>query len=126
VKAPLWERYADQQAIRYTLNMKHPLVEALLGGLDDEATGRARLLLEAIPASLPVEMIYSDYSTAPRAVEPAVLEDAEVEQRLVALKAALFGGDPGDAAGFRDVLASIRLFDQHMDHVDGFVAREFK
>ena len=126
VKAPLWERYADQQAIRYALNMKHPLVEALLCGLDDGAAGRARLLLEAIPASLPVEMIYSDYSTAPRAVEPAALDDAEVEQRLVALKAALFGADPGDAAGFRDVLASIRLFDQHMDQVDGFVAREFK
>lgn len=126
VKAPLWERYADQQAIRYSLNLKHPLVEALLSGLDNTSIDRAKLLLEAIPASLPVEMIYSDYSIAPRSVGSPTLDDYEIEARLNALKAALFGGDAGDGAGFRDVLASIRVFDQHTDQVEAFIAREFE
>lgn len=125
VSAPLWERYADQGGIRYMLNEEHPLVRSLITGLDDTSARKAKLLLEAIPASLPIEMIYSDYSTSPRSFGQTTLAVTEVDGRLRALKAALFGDGAGDAAIFREVLRSTRIFESHMAQADAFIEREF-
>ena len=35
IKAPVWERYADQGKIRYSLNRKHPLVQLLDSKLEE-------------------------------------------------------------------------------------------
>jgi hypothetical protein len=125
VAAPLWERYADQSGIRYALNLEHPLIEALEDDLDPASTGKVDLLLEAIAASLPVEMIYYDYATSPRSVTASGLDEAELDGRLAALKDALFGDQPGDALSFREVLKSTRLFERHMAAAEKFIAREF-
>lgn len=122
--APMWERYADQGGIRYSLNTAHPLVVALKGTLDDAAEERLSLLLDAVPASLPIEMIYSDYATSPRQVSRPTFTDDEIRNRLKALKTALFGDDAVDAAGFREVVRSTRLFDGHMEAAERFIAEE--
>lgn len=122
--APMWERYADQGGIRYSLNTAHPLVVALKGSLDEAATKQLSLLLDAVPASLPIEMIYSDYATSPRQISRPTFTEDEIRDRLKALKTALFGDDVVDAAGFREVVRSTRLFDRHMEAAERFIAEE--
>lgn len=124
VSAPLWERYADQTGIRYSLNLSHPLVQRLRDRLDGEGIRHLDLLLEATSASLPVEMVYSDYSTNPREVsQMPSMED--VRDRLYDLKRALWGNLPGSAEVFRDIVRSIRLFDDYREIVEEYIHEEF-
>jgi len=124
VTAPLWERYSDQTGIRYATNGAHPLVQRLRQRLDREGARHLDLLLEATSASLPIEMIYSDYSTSPREVNqiPSI---QEVKDSLHDLKIALWGDAPGDETAFRDIVRSTRLFNEHNDIVEEYINGEF-
>ena len=84
-----------------------------------------QLLIEAIGSALPVEMIYSDYSTAPRQVDQSPVGADQIEGRLAALKALLFGDQPGDAESFREVVRSTRIFENHTAKAERFIAEEF-
>lgn len=125
VRAPLWERYADQGCIRYALNSDHPLVQKLESRLDDDGLRTLKVLIESISASLPAEMIYSDFSTHPREVRQTSLERKDVDERLLALKSILFGNGNVDVDVFREVMQSTRLFVEHKTIVDQFIAKEF-
>lgn len=124
VAAPVWERYADQGGIRYSLNGSHPLVRRLAGRLDPEGVQNLNILLESISASLPVEMIYSDYSMHPREVSQAPAEQ-DVMNRLRALRIALWGDRAGDGKSFREIVRSTRLFEQHSGIVEKYIQEEF-
>jgi Histidine kinase-, DNA gyrase B-, and HSP90-like ATPase len=124
VNAPLWERYADQTGIRYALNGSHPLVQRLRDKLDGEGIRHLDLLLEATSASLPVEMVYSDYSTNPREVsQTPSLRD--VRDRLDDLRRALWGDASGNAEAFRDIVRSTRLFDDYGEIVESYIQGGF-
>lgn len=125
IEAPLWERYADQGRIRYTLNNSHPLVEVLTGSLDEEGRRKLDFLLQSVSAALPIEMIYSDYSTHPREVQQTQTDKDAVVERLKALKTTLFNGSGGNAETFREVLRSTRLFEGHLDIAEKFIREEF-
>ncbi|HEY1748833.1 MAG TPA: ATP-binding protein [Xanthobacteraceae bacterium] len=120
IRAPVWERYADQGTVRYVLNSHHPLAEAVIRRLDEAGEKSFRLLLEVFAAALPVEMIYSDYSTNPRGVAQVAVE-SEVTERLLALKNALFAEGPVDSHVLREVIRSIRLFENHDGVVEQFI-----
>ncbi|MBN9304820.1 MAG: ATP-binding protein [Devosia sp. 67-54] len=124
--APLWERYADQNGIRYALNSTHPLVSALRAGLDSAASDQLSLFLDAVPASLPIEMIYYDYASTPQKVSRQVFSDAEIRDRLRALRAVLFGDGPVDVDGFREVVRSTRLFEKHFDAAERYIEEELR
>ncbi|PSJ45984.1 ATP-binding protein [Zobellella taiwanensis] len=124
VAAPLWERYSDHGGIRYSINGSHPLIQCLVERLDQSGEINLNVLLASISASLPVEMIYSDYSSHPLEVNQAPVEH-DVIDRLCALRAALWGDATGDAAAFREVVRSTRLFEQDMDIVDRYIDQEF-
>lgn len=124
VRAPLWERYADQTGIRYVLNGSHPLVDRLRGRLNGEGVRHLDLLLEAISASLPIEMMYSDYSTSPREVNPKP-STRNVREQLHELKRALWDDASGNAEVFRDIVRSTRLFDAHNEVVEQYIQKEF-
>lgn len=126
VKAPLWERYADHGHIRYAINSDHPLVQKLESRLEDDGLIGLKMLLESISASLPFEMIYSDFSTHPKEVGQSSLDKGTVMERLRALKDVLFGNGEGEADVFREVMGSTRLFNDHMKMVEQFIAEEFK
>lgn len=126
VQAPFWERYADQGKIRYSLNLSHPLIQGLHSRLPAEDRGMLAVLMESVAASLPVEMIYSDYSTNPREVSQTPSDSEMVTNRLRALRY-VFADDPNmDAAGFREVVRSTRLFESQMEIAEGFIAEEFE
>lgn len=124
ITAPLWERYADKTGIRYALNRTHPLAQRLHEKLDGEGVRHLNLLLEAVSASLPVEMIYSDYSTHPREVSQMPQVD-DVKDRLDDLRRALWGDGPGNADAFRDIVRSTRLFDDHAEIVENYIQGGF-
>lgn len=125
VAAPLWERFADQSGIRYAVNTTHPLVQQLHSRLDADGAQHLALLMEAVAAALPVEMVYSDYSTHPRDVSQSAMEADVVVERLAALKEAV-GGQSADAVTFREIARSTRLFEGHMDIAEKFIREEFQ
>lgn len=125
ISAPLWERFADQGGIRYAVNNSHPLVRQLRSRLDEDGGRHLTLLVEAVSASLPVEMLYSDYSTHPREIIQSGIQAEGAVERLIALRAAI-GGPLADAALFLEVVLSTRLFERQMEIVEKFIREEFK
>lgn len=124
IKAPVWERFADRNQIRYALNGSHPLVRNLSERFDPVDQARLDMLLEAVASSLPVEMIYSDYATSPRQVQQLTVAENEVLERLRLLRDHLFDGDRPDPDGFREVLRSLRVFDQYTEITERFIREE--
>ena len=123
--APLWERYADNGGIRFEVNREHPLVLSLLDKLDDASERRLTTLVESIGHALPVEMIYSDYSLHPKDFDTGTIENDELNHRLETLREVLYGQESGNAAGFREVAKSIRIFDNRTDILENYISEHF-
>ena len=126
VNEPVWERYADHGKIRYELNRDHTLVQFLEKNMNPELSKNFELFLDAISASVPVEMIYSDFSTHPRDFEQVHLSETEVLERLETLKSAIFNGKKPDASTFREFVDSLRIFAAHSDIVNQYIAEELE
>lgn len=125
VRAPVWERYADQGTIRYSLNSRHPLVLSMKKHLDGGGERSLKVLLDSVSTSLPIEMIYSDFSTSPREVKQLIEDSAEeVYGRLQTLKNILTAHGKPDADIFREVVRSTRMYTGRMDAVEKFIAEE--
>lgn len=123
--APLWERYADHGGIRFAINAQHPLIASLSAKLSPEDAGALHVLLDSIAASLPVEMIYSDYSTHPREVSQATTDETQTLDRLTGLKHALYGSGPGDPKAFLQIVRSTRLFEGQIETAERFIREAF-
>ncbi|MBI6202557.1 ATP-binding protein [Providencia rettgeri] len=124
ISSPIWERFADQSGIRYTLNCSHPILQRLKECLDGEDIRHLELFIETASSSLPIEMMYSDYSTHPLEVKQAQSLQ-NVQGRLHDLKQAIWGNAIGSEETFRDIVRSTRLFDDYMEVVEEYIKREF-
>lgn len=124
-KAPLWERYADHGGIRFAINAEHPLVASLCARLPAPEASSLSVLLDSIAAALPVEMIYSDYSTNPREVSQTAADRGNALDRLNSLKQALYGDGPGDPQAFLQIVRSTRLFDGQIETAEKFIEEAF-
>ena len=120
-EAPLWERYADETGIRFAVNTQHPLIVSLASRLGTEDATTLSTLLESIAASLPIEMIYSDYSTSPREVTRTLTDETQVAERLKGLHKAIYGDGPGDAKAFLEIIRSTHLFDGQMEAAEKYI-----
>lgn len=118
---PLWERYSDKDKVRFELNLSHPLLQSLKIGLSKQQSSILGTYLEAVSAAIPVEMIYSDYSSAPRSIDQFSIEKFEVTQKLDKLKKSIFGSDEVNISTFRNVVYSVRMFDVHKELVDKYI-----
>lgn len=123
--APLWERYADHGGIRFAINTQHPLILSLSAKLPPDASDTLRVLIDSISASLPVEMIYSDYSTHPREVRQVNGDLDLTLVRLKSLKQVLYGDEPGDPDAFLHIVKSTHLFDDQIDTAMTFIKEAF-
>lgn len=123
-KAPLWERYADKGAIRYSLNSAHPLIQSLSESLDFDGCKALDSLIDAIASSLPVEMIYSDFSTNPKDINQTQPETDDMIDRLSVIKKLLFDGKSFDADQFRDVIKSMNIFKNNEALIEEFIRGE--
>jgi Histidine kinase-, DNA gyrase B-, and HSP90-like ATPase len=124
-QAPLWERYADHGGIRFAINAEHPLIATFGARLSLADATSLRVLLDSIAAALPVEMIYSDYSTHPREVSQAAADKDQALDRLKNLKQVLYGDGPGDPQAFLQIVRSTRLFDGQIETAEKFIAETF-
>lgn len=124
-QASLWERYADHSGIRFAINTQHPLIASLGARLSPVDFASLRVLLDSVAAALPVEMIYSDYSTHPREVSQVAVDQEQTMDRLKSLKQALYGGGPGDPTTFLQIVRSTRLFDGQIETAKKFIAEAF-
>lgn len=124
-QAPLWERYADHGGIRFAINAEHPLITSLGARLSAADAASLRVLIDSIAAALPVEMIYSDYSTHPREVSQAAVDQEQTMDRLKSLKQVLYGDGPGDPKTFLQIVRSTRLFDGQIETAEKFIAEAF-
>ena len=126
LKPPIWERYVDHGTIRYCINHEHPLVAALYSVLSIEESRILAMLLDSISSSLPIEMIYSDFSVSPRDIAQSQVAQDEVMQKLHAIKEIIFSNTTLDATKFREVIESTRIFVDHMPLVERFIEKEFQ
>ena len=120
--APIWERYADHSGIRFEVNLEHPLIAALHAKLGKDDSKTLEMILQSIAASIPVEMIYSDYSTNPRDVVHVEASSDQILEKLLDLKQVVFGDSKFDPDMFRDVINSTRLFDNQLEAVEKFIS----
>jgi len=120
VSEPIWERYGDKNRVRYELNLSHPLLQKLKDSLSAKQSSILSSYLEAVSAAIPVEMIYSDYSSAPRSVDQFSIEKANVVQKLDELRKSLFGSGEVNIDTFHSVVDSVRMFDAHKELVEKY------
>jgi len=124
-EAPLWERYADRSGIRFAINTHHPLIASLSSCVSSEEAASLQVVLDAIAASLPIEMIYSDYSTSPREVSQISAGESPTLDRLRSLKQALYGNGPGDPKTFLQIVRSTHLFEGQIDVAEKYIRETF-
>ena len=124
-QAPFWEHYADHDGIRFAINEQHPIIAALARKLSPEDAGLLRTLLDSVAASLPVEMIYSDYSTRPREINQRSVDESQTMERLRSLRQVLYGDGPGDAKAFLQIVRSTHLFDGQIELAEKFISEAF-
>lgn len=124
-QVPLWERYADHDGIRFAINGQHPIIVSLAERLSPEDADLLRTLLDSVGASLPVEMIYSDYSTHPREINQRSVDESQTMERLRSLRQVLYGDGPVDAKAFLQIVRSTRLFDGQMELAEKFINEAF-
>lgn len=124
-KSPIWNRYSDREHIRFTLNSSHPLITDLRSTLNPEQIGKLQVLIESVSASLPLEMIYSDFSTSPKEMVEGQTDPLFTIERLAAIKQEMFGCEQGDADVFRRVVKSSKLFEDYSDVVEKFIGEKF-
>ena len=124
-QAPFWERYVDHDGIRFAINEQHPIIASLEKRLPSEDTALLRMLLDSIAASLPVEMIYSDYSTHPREINQRSVDESQTVERLRSLRQVLYGDGPGDAKDFLQIVRSTHLFDGQIELAEKFISEAF-
>ncbi|MCY4239513.1 MAG: hypothetical protein OXC93_14405, partial [Rhodospirillaceae bacterium] len=80
----------------------------------------------AFSTTLPVEMIYSDFSTHPRDIHQNETSQEVINERLRALKECLFGEGEVDVESFREVMRSTRFFVGFEDAAEDYIAKELK
>ncbi|MDX5629988.1 MULTISPECIES: ATP-binding protein [unclassified Brenneria] len=124
-QAPFWERYADNGGIRFVINEQHPIIASLAGRLSTEDADLLSTLLDSVAASLPVEMIYSDYSTHPREINQRSVDESQTMERLRNLRQVLYGDGPGDARAFLQIVRSTHLFDGQIELAEKFISEAF-
>ncbi len=123
-RAPVWERYADRGCVRYDLNIEHPLFSALEQSLTKEQKCRFDVYIQSVVSSLPVEMIYSDYSLHPLDVSQSEKDQDRALERLRQLKDIISNDTVIDSAAFREIVNSTRLFIGLQNIVDDFIKEE--
>lgn len=87
---PLWQRVEERGAVRYEVRRDHPIIEALRHAAGSRGDVDTALL--AIEATLPLESVFSDIASSPKAVTQQALGGAELTQLLATYVEAIVPG----------------------------------
>lgn len=74
-----WERYTNDGFIVYAVNKDYPLIREFENSLDLDQKNQFSLILDIFGKSLPLESIYADMSSAPKALTQALNSSNNLE-----------------------------------------------
>ncbi len=120
---PLWERYAEADNIHYEINAQHPLILSLIENPNNKVN--QKFILNAISASLPLEMIYSDFSLSPKEMLTPKIDDKELTSSLDRFKELLVINGNIDAEQYKSLVLSTGLFNGKEAAIDDYINKEF-
>ncbi|WP_084062731.1 ATP-binding protein [Arenimonas malthae] len=105
---PLWSRVEERGRIRYELARSHPLITSLQG--PDHAPRDLEPLLLAVEASIPLDSLFSDISSNPRALAQAELEASGLEFLMAAFVEAVAPNSDSISASAAESLLQTHIF----------------
>lgn len=113
--SPLWQRMRDREAIFYSINMAHPLIQALRKRLTHKDMMALECALRAISESVPLDAIYLDGAHD----EPlgSAMAEAELQHHLEATARLIIdalGTDAASRGKLINSLADMEPFASHM------------
>ena len=119
---PLWTRNAEREGIKYALNEEHPLLQAVNQSLDEAKQKLFLEVLEVVGRSIPIETIYSDYSTSPEKFEDGEKMDSkEVMAKLRILHDSLSSGRNLSGKEFKEILGDLKPFCEYPEEIDAII-----
>ena len=122
---PVWERYVDKGSVRFDLNTSHPLLMSLEAKMTKDQMKCMDTYLAAVTASLPIEMIYSDYSTAPRSINQCGdMNEVTVLEKVRDISESLFENRDFDQDILKKVILSIPMFKLHRNSIEKYIKGE--
>lgn len=122
IAKPVWIRTAKQGVVEYFLDRQHPVIGAVRDSLDESDNRKIEEIFSIIESSIPIEMIYSDYTVRPQDFEKIKeLENEEVIERLEQLWALLSLNQQISANEFREIVFSLKPFCDYADLIDDFI-----
>ena len=125
-KAPIWNIHPKGGLNKYTINEKHPIIFNLSKNLNAVQKKHLDITLDAISASVPFEMIYSDFSTDPESLVFSINDESNTLKEKLEL---IYEMSKSEAAyskkEFLSIVQSTRLFNQHTKLVDDFINSKF-
>ena len=123
---PLWERTAEHGGIKYSIDREHPLFRKYRMGLEEIHDNIFKEILTHIEGSLPIEMIYSDYSSSPKEIETSLLSsEDDLLYRLKSMLNIMGGPDEIDSDTFESITFSQKRFRENEDIVLKFISENF-
>lgn len=123
---PIWDRYAENNGIKYVINMQHPLLENFKHNLADIQKNAFKEIMSVIAASMPVEAIYSDYSMNPKDFEKeTIIDKEEALLKIEALWQVLSQEQNIDKDSFKDIIYSLKPFGDLRSIVEDFIRRKY-
>lgn len=122
IPKPVWMRTAGHDGIEYTLNRDHPIAKAVSRCINDKDQARIKELFSAIETSIPIDLIYSDYSLAPQKFEKKEkIDEDSLMERLEILWQAMNENGASDENVFRDVVRFLKPFSDYQKITDKFL-----
>lgn len=110
-----WERFSDRSGIRYAINRIHPLVIGIESKLDAESRKAFQEILSIIERSVPLEAIYSDYSSSPQNFEEKLeIPYEELKEKIQSLYMLLYSDDLFDKESFMRMICGLKPFSENI------------
>ena len=123
---PIWLKHADRDGIRYSLNRDHRVLNAFRKILEGDEQRLFQEVLAVIEDSIPVEIIYADYSTAPKSFDDArQMEPEEVRSRLLMLYQILSAEQQLDENTFRETVNHLKPFNNYPQEIEQVIREKF-
>ncbi len=80
--APVWERRAASGTVFFDLNRNHLLLQKIIANMTDSDKRLFKFYLDSIVKFLPVELIYSEFSSNPNDMKPESEPDSTVMEQM--------------------------------------------
>lgn len=123
---PFWMRHPEHGGTYYSLNREHPVLRAFENVLDDRKRKLFLEVLGIIEKSIPVERIYSDYSTNPKSFEEAEeIDSEEISAKLHMLFDILSSENQLDEEQFRETASNLKPFCAYPKEIEGIIKEKF-